>query len=97
MFEYFKGKKLYRTPNDGLVAGIAAGLARFLRVDAVFVRLALIVLGALFGWTRLVLVYALAFVIIPVDPSQDTVDATQEPKDVTHAQADEKMDSSQNM
>ena len=108
MFEHLKGKKLYRSPRDALVFGIAAGLAHYLQVDVVFIRLILVALAFLSGWWPMLLLYVVAVVLVPVDPSQDTVDATQEPKDVTPASAEqplqeekpseaEKMDSEQNM
>jgi|GEM_PF-6420401 len=96
MFGYFKGKKLHRQPNTGLIFGVASGLAQFFRVDVVFIRLALVALAAIFGWSQLLLAYIVAFVLIPVHPSQDTVEATQEPKDVTPAH-EEKMDREQNV
>ena len=97
MFEHLKGKKLYRQPDTGLVFGVASGIATFFAVDVVFIRLGLVALAAIFGWSRLLLVYVIAFVLIPVDPTQDTVASTQEPKDVTPMDGGEKMDREHNM
>ncbi len=94
---YFQGKKLYRSPKDALIFGVAAGLAQYTQVDVVFVRLALVVLGVVIGWVPLFLMYIVAHVLIPIDPTQDTVRATQEPKDVTPVGGPDKMDASQNM
>ncbi len=83
MFEHLHNKKLYRSPKDALIFGIAAGLAHYLQIDVVFVRLALIALAFLSGWWPMLFIYAIAVVLVPVDPAQDTVAPTQEPKDVT--------------
>lgn len=83
MFENLSGKKLYRNPKDALIFGVCSGLAHFLSVDVVFVRLIVVVLAVVTrGWAML-LVYAIAVFLIPIDPAQDTVATSQEPKDVT--------------
>jgi len=92
MFDTLKGKKLYRSPRDGVLFGICAGLGHYLDVDVVFVRLIVIVLAFLsHGWP-VVLAYGIGVFIVPIDPSQDTVSGEQTPKDVT-----EHMDAGQNM
>lgn len=85
MFEYLKHKKLYRSPKDALAFGVAAGLAQYLQIDVVFVRLVLIGLAFLTGWWPVPLLYVIAMVLMPIDPAQDTVAKSQEPKDVTNA------------
>jgi phage shock protein PspC (stress-responsive transcriptional regulator) len=102
MFDHLKGKKLYRSPRDALVFGIAAGLAQFLQVDVVFVRLAIVVMAFLSGWWPVFLAYVIAVILMPIDPLQDTVESKQEPKDVTPREEEkpseaQRMDSSQNM
>lgn len=97
MFEYLNGKKLYRSPKDAVIFGVAAGLANYFRIDVVFVRLSFVALALLTHWLGFLLVYIVALILIPIDPAQDTVASTQEPKDVTPASSDERMDSSQNM
>jgi len=37
MFDQLKGKKLYRSPRDGVIFGICSGLAHYLQVDVIFV------------------------------------------------------------
>lgn len=108
MFHHLKGKKLYRSPKDALVFGIAAGVAQYFQVDMVFVRLMLVALAFLTGWWPMFLVYIAAVILMPIDPAQDTVQAQQEPRDVTptadepptHGEKPseaERMDSTQNM
>jgi phage shock protein C len=90
MFEHLNNKKLYRSPKDALIFGVCAGLANYLRVDVVFVRLVLIALAFLSGWWPMLFVYVIALLLVPVDPAQDTIAPTQEPKDVTeHADRDQ--------
>lgn len=83
MFEYLKHKKLYRSPRDALIFGICAGLGNYLQIDVVFVRLVFIGVAFLTGWWPVPLLYGIAMVLMPVDPAQDTVARTQQPKDVT--------------
>lgn len=83
MFDHLKGKKLYRSPKDALVFGIAAGLAQYFQVDVVFVRLMLVALAFLTQWWPMFLAYIAAVILMPIDPAQDTVQTRQEPKDVT--------------
>ncbi|HJE51477.1 MAG TPA: PspC domain-containing protein [Tessaracoccus flavescens] len=49
--------------NDGMIAGVAAGLARALNVDATIVRLAFVLITLLGGSG--VLLYIIAWVIMP--------------------------------
>lgn len=99
MFEKLKGKKLYRSPKNGLLFGITSGIARYLDVDVVFVRLALILLAVITGFWPMVLIYAIAVFLMPIDPAQATVATHQEPKDVTQEKPSEAsgMDRDQNI
>jgi len=94
-----KNKKLYRTPHQGIVSGVAAGLATYFGVDPVFVRLVWVALGVLTHIWPTVVLYGILFFLIPIDPAQETVSQSQTPKDVTLEQSEpvERMDSSQNM
>jgi phage shock protein C len=83
MFEHLKDKQLYRSPKDGLLLGVCAGLANYLQIDVVFVRLIFIGLTFLSGWWPMPVIYIIGAVLMPVDPAQATVARTQEPKDVT--------------
>ncbi len=97
MFEYLNGKKLYRSPRDAVIFGVAAGLADYFRVDVVFIRLSFVALALLTHWLGFLVAYIVAVILMPIDPAQDTVASTQEPKDVTPTSSNEKMDSSQNV
>ena len=60
-------KRLYRVPGDGRIAGVCAGIARYLDVDVTLVRLAWVILsiipGALIGGA---LAYLAAWLLMPV-------------------------------
>ncbi|HFB62403.1 MAG TPA: PspC domain-containing protein [Bacteroidetes bacterium] len=61
-----QGKKLYRTVNDKVIAGVAGGLAEYFDVDVVIFRL-LFVLLVLFGGGGL-LAYIVMWIVIPPKP-----------------------------
>ena len=101
-FPHLRGRHLYRSPKDAVIFGICAGLADYLQVDPVFVRLAGIALAFFSNLWPAVAVYVVAAFLVPIDPAQDTVAARQEPKDVTASEPEpekkeERMDSDQNM
>ena len=58
-------RRLTRSSDNKMIGGVAGGLGRHLDVDPVIVRLAFVIL-ALFGGSGLLL-YALAWIIIPAD------------------------------
>jgi phage shock protein C len=60
-------KRLTRSANDRMVAGVCAGLATYFGIDPVFVRLAVMLL-ALFNGVGLIL-YIVAWVLIPSEHS----------------------------
>ncbi len=102
-FPHLRGRKLYRSPKDAVVFGICAGLAEYLQVDPVFVRLAAVAMAFFANVWPVVIAYVIGAFLIPIDPAQDTVAARQEPKDVTEktekkeSPKEERMDESQNM
>ncbi|MDX1690345.1 MAG: PspC domain-containing protein [Acidimicrobiia bacterium] len=58
--------RIYRSRDDRMIAGVAGGLARYLGVDPVIVRLAFIALAfAAAG----VLAYIVAWIVIPEEPA----------------------------
>lgn len=76
-------KKLYRSPKDGMLGGVAAGMSHYFDVDPVFIRLGWLALAFVTHLWPTVLLYAVAAWIVPVDPAQETVSQHQAPKDVT--------------
>lgn len=59
-------KKLYRSRDDKIIAGVCGGLAEYLNTDPTLVRLALAML-ILFAGSGLLL-YLVCAIIIPVEP-----------------------------
>lgn len=58
-----EGKKLFRDTENGMIAGVAAGLAAYLGLDVVLVRI-LLILGTL-AWGMGLLVYVLLWLLVP--------------------------------
>jgi phage shock protein C len=58
-------KKLYRTQEDRMIAGVCSGLAAYFKIDPTIVRIIFIVL-ALFGGG--ILLYLLLWLFIPDAP-----------------------------
>jgi phage shock protein C len=59
-------KRLYRSRDDQMIAGVCAGLAEYLDVDPVLVRLAM-VLFTLAGGSGII-IYLIAWIIMPERP-----------------------------
>jgi phage shock protein PspC (stress-responsive transcriptional regulator) len=57
------GKKLYRNPDDRYIAGVCSGLAAYFGIDAVWVRLAFVVLTFFNGFG--ILLYIILWIIMP--------------------------------
>jgi phage shock protein PspC (stress-responsive transcriptional regulator) len=70
-------KKLYRSRDNVMLAGVAAGLADFLDIDPTIVRL-IFAFSIFLGGTGL-LVYFVMWMVVPEepDPSSEVVEANQ--------------------
>ncbi|MCH7517849.1 MAG: PspC domain-containing protein [Candidatus Dadabacteria bacterium] len=64
-----KVRKLYRSSNDKMLAGICGGLGEMFSVDSTMVRLVVAAL-ALFTLGTAVVVYILGWIIIPERPQE---------------------------
>jgi len=62
-----ESKKLYRSRNNRMIAGVCAGLAEFFGIDVTVVRL-VFAAGALLGFGSFILVYIVMFVVVPEEP-----------------------------
>jgi phage shock protein C len=60
-------KRLYRSRQERMVAGVAGGIAAYLGVDPLFVRLALVVLALLNGFG--LLLYLALWLLVPNEDS----------------------------
>jgi phage shock protein PspC (stress-responsive transcriptional regulator) len=59
-----EGKRLVRTPDDKMIAGVCGGVARYLGVDATLVRI-LLVVAVLFGFGSGLLLYIAGWLLMP--------------------------------
>ncbi|MDH5507716.1 MAG: PspC domain-containing protein [Anaerolineae bacterium] len=75
-------KRLYRSRNDRMVAGVCGGLGEFLTIDPTLIRL-IFVFGTVFVGTGL-LVYFVMMLVVPEEPLVTISDAapaaTSKPK-----------------
>lgn len=60
-------KHLYRSRSNRVFAGVCGGLAEFFGLDATLIRLAF-VLGVVFGFGSLLVVYLVMLFIVPEEP-----------------------------
>ena len=75
-------KKLYRSREDRWVAGVCGGLARYLDVDPIVIRLIALILVLCAGGG--LLVYIIAWIVIPEEPdSLAIVDESSTPVETT--------------
>ena len=64
-------KKLYRSKEDRIIAGVCGGMAEYLNVDPVWIRLVAVLL--VFAHGIGILIYILAWILIPPNPHQKDV------------------------
>ena len=67
-------KKLYRSRDEQMLAGVCGGLAAYFEVDPTLVRL-LFVAAVLMGLGGTILVYFLMMIIVPVEPFTEILPA----------------------
>lgn len=66
------GKKLVRIPKEKIVAGIIAGLADYFNIDRTLLRLIFIFIVLITGFFPMVLLYIIAYFIMPVSDDTDS-------------------------
>lgn len=59
-------KRLYRKPNEQMIAGVCAGLADYLGLDITIVRLLFILL--FFFGSNGILIYVIFWILMPIQP-----------------------------
>lgn len=72
-------KRLTRSSKNYIVFGILGGLGEYLNIDPVLLRLIFIVLMVLTGFIPFIIIYILAYFIIPADHVK--VDPKEERRD----------------
>ena len=73
-------KKLYRTQEDRMVAGVCTGLAAYFNIDVTLIRVIFVVLALLGGG---ILLYLLLWIFIPDQPGGS---AESEPEEADEAE-----------
>ncbi len=59
--------KLYRSRDHRMIAGVCGGLGEYFNIDPTLIRI-LFVLGTVFGFGSLILVYLVLMIIVPEEP-----------------------------
>lgn len=60
-------KRLYRSQNERVIAGVCGGLAKYLAVDPTIIRVIAVLLG-FWSFGTAILVYLVLALIIPLEP-----------------------------
>lgn len=63
-----ESKKLYRSRNNRMLAGVCSGLGNFFGIDPTVVRL-VFVAGTLLGFGSFILIYLVLFIVVPEEPA----------------------------
>jgi phage shock protein C len=61
-------RKLYRSRNNRMIAGVCSGLGEFFGIDPAVIRLVFIA-GTLLGFGSFVLIYIVLFIVVPEGPA----------------------------
>ncbi|NUN11569.1 PspC domain-containing protein [Candidatus Micrarchaeota archaeon] len=67
--EKIKNKRLYRSGKDKLLGGVCGGIAEYLEIDPVIVRLFWVLITLAWGFG--LLLYLIAWIIIPKNPNHE--------------------------
>ncbi len=65
---YDKVRRLYRSRNDKIIAGVCGGLANYFSIDPTVMRVIYVVLLVVTGIIPMIVLYLLMWVLIPVQP-----------------------------
>ena len=77
--QYFSMKRLYRSKNERMLGGVCAGLGEHFDIDPTVIRLVWAVITVLSIGTG-VLVYIIAWILIPEEESGSSEQKTQKPE-----------------
>jgi phage shock protein PspC (stress-responsive transcriptional regulator) len=80
--QHFSMKRLYRSKKDRILGGVCAGLGEHLDVDTTVIRLIWAVVSVLSIGTGII-IYILAWIIIPEDDTDGTVSPSGESRELT--------------
>ena len=72
-------RKLVRSRSDRRIAGVCAGLGEYLGLDSIVVRLLWVFVTFVSGIVPGILVYVLAWIIVPEEPAAHMVVSSTQP------------------
>lgn len=61
--DHEESKKLYRNPDDMMIAGVASGIATYFGIDTVVVRILFIIATIFWGWG--IILYIILWIVMP--------------------------------
>ena len=61
-------RKIYRSKEDKMIAGICGGLGEMFETDPTLIRLGLVFIGLVTGVLPFIIAYGVGWIIIPVNP-----------------------------
>ena len=74
-------KKLYRSKDDRVIAGVAAGLGEYIGIDPVAVRVAFVILSIVpWFWGSAVGVYILMWLLVPEEGERSIIEGNPKKK-----------------
>ncbi|KUO48831.1 MAG: hypothetical protein APF76_18300 [Desulfitibacter sp. BRH_c19] len=79
-------QKLYRSSTDNILGGVCGGVAKHLDIDSTIIRL-IVVATALFGGAGVVF-YVIAWIIIPDEPSSESIRHSKLKEEVTSSEGE---------
>ncbi len=62
-------KRLYRSKEDRMIAGVIGGMAAYFEIDSSLLRLLTVAIGIFTGFVPLVIAYIIAWIIVPEEPA----------------------------
>lgn len=68
-------RKLYKSNNDAILAGVIGGVGEYTNIDPTVLRLVYIVLAVMTGIFPCIMAYGIAVLIIPKQPLVKTTEA----------------------
>jgi phage shock protein C len=81
-------KKLYRSKTDRVFTGVCGGLAEYLHIDSNFLRLIWVFAVIITGLVPGVLVYIIAFAIVPEKLEATTQPASESVKNTSESNSE---------
>jgi phage shock protein C len=61
-------KRLYRSKNNKIIAGVCGGLAEYFSIDPTIMRIIYVLLSIVTGIVPLIIIYLIMWVLIPLQP-----------------------------